>query len=387
MMSMLIIGSGQLGLMMAAEGGRLGIQIDRLDFTRHEILPGTSSLRIPAALDYILSHYDVISAELEHLPQDDFFDAIYQSPAWVNPQAFAVLPDRYTQKQLLDTLNIPTAPWHFIDSDAALAQTRQTLGSALIVKATRGGYDGKGQWSLSADTTVTPPPELYGQLIAETKIPFLGEVSLIGARTRDGKFTFLPLSENVHHQGILRFTLAGNACSETMQTEAESMLTTLMNHLDYVGVMAMECFVTDNGLLVNELAPRVHNSGHWSQQGAECDQFALHIRALLDLPAPTQQQYQPTMMLNLIGCSFNPQWLTISGVACHWYGKETRPGRKVGHLNINVSDHKQLEACASQLRPTLNSEHQQMFNEALAHYANNLHHHSALSCYASTGNP
>jgi 5-(carboxyamino)imidazole ribonucleotide synthase len=193
----------------------------------------------------------------------------------------------------------------------------------------------------------------------------LQEVSLIGARNHRGQFCFLPLGSNVHQEGILRFTVAGGTFKEGIQQQAEALLVPIMEHLNYVGIMAMECFVTKEGLLVNELAPRVHNSGHWSQLGAELNQFSLHIHALLDLPLPRQQVYRPVIMLNLIGCEFNPEWLSISGVQCHWYGKSLRQGRKLGHINIDASSTSQLKASTCKLLPLLDDAHRSILKRAI----------------------
>jgi 5-(carboxyamino)imidazole ribonucleotide synthase len=362
MKSILILGSGQLGLMMATHAGQLGLQVDRLDTNSCELLPGSSQVRIKTTLEHLLAQYDVITAEIEHLPSTDFFNTLYQSSAWINNQAFTLLPDRNQQKKLLDKLGIPTAHWQFINSQKDLLNATTILGEKLVVKITQGGYDGRGQWTLPNQQ---PPAELYGQLIAEQRIPFLQEVSLIGARNRRGQFCFLPLSRNIHQEGVLRFTIAGSTFKRTIQQQTEALLIAIMEHLNYVGIMAMECFLTEEGLLVNELAPRVHNSGHWSQLGAELNQFSLHIHALLDLPLPRQPIYRPVIMLNLIGCEFNPEWLTISGVQCHWYGKNLRQGRKLGHINIDASSDAQLKASTYTLLPLLDDTHRSILKKAI----------------------
>ena len=367
MKSMLILGGGQLGLMMATYAGQLGLQVDRLDIDSCELLPGCSKARINTTIEHLLTQYDVITAEIEHLPSTDFFQALYQSSAWINHQAFITLPDRNRQKRLLNELSVPTADWQLIKNREDLINATTTLGEKLLVKTTRGGYDGRGQWVLPNQKQ--PPEDLYGQLIAEKHITFVEEISLIGARNHHGEYCFLPVGRNVHREGILRFTIAGDTFNENMQQQAESLLRPIMQHLDYVGVMAMECFVTDQGkLLVNELAPRVHNSGHWSQLGTELDQFGLHIHAQLDLPLPQQQVCYPTIMLNLIGCKFNPKWLAIAGVQCHWYGKSLRQKRKLGHINIDAKSTRQLKASTNKLLPLLDSTHRNMLGEAITYF-------------------
>ena len=364
MKSILVLGSGQLGLMMAIYAGRLALQVDRLDTHSRDILPGCSQVRVNTTLEQLLTQYDVITAEIEHLPNNDFFDALYQSEKWINRQAFTLLPDRYHQKSLLNELAIPTAEWQLINHREDLLNLPTVLGKQLVVKTRQGGYDGRGQWVLPSQQQL--PTELYGQLIAEKRIPFLREVSLIGARNYSGECYFLPVSSNFHEDGILRFTIAGGYFNNEVQQQAETLLTPIMEHLGYTGVMAMECFITEKEkLLVNELAPRVHNSGHWSQLGAELDQFGFHIHTLTDLPLPRQQISRPTIMLNLIGCEFNPKWLAITKLQCYWYGKSVRQGRKVGHINIDASSTSQLSAITGKLLPLLDDTHRYMLEKAI----------------------
>ncbi len=359
----LLLGGGQLGLMMAEAGARLAIQVDRLDLADEQLIPGTSGLHVPATADQLIERYPVISAELEHLPDTDLVNGLRQSPNWANRKAFELIADRRQEKSLLDRLGVATADWRFIDSRAALDQAFAELGP-LVVKVTLGGYDGRGQWVLTS-TTDAVPDSYFGRLIAESRINFNREVSLIAARSKTGRILFYPLTENVHYQGILRYSIANLTPDPALQSQGESMLRTILEDLDYVGVMAMECFVTEQGLLVNELAPRVHNSGHWTQLGAEQNQFDLHLHTLLDLPLLEEQNYRPTLMLNLIGCEFDPAWLEISGLQCHWYGKSLREGRKMGHINIDISNPDNRVKATKQLMQHLDTEHQTMLSEAL----------------------
>ncbi len=372
MKRLLILGSGQLGLMLAAEGARLGLTIDRLDMQSGEILLGTSPKRIPASQQQILNDYDVISAEIEHLPHSPLLDAIYASDRWANRQAFELLPDRFSQKSLLDKLKVATAPWCKLDGPADLERAFDQLGEQLIIKSTTGGYDGKGQWRISRDTVHELPTEMYGRLIAEQKINFSREVSLVGARDDNGRCYFLPLAENIHHDGILRYSFGNISAIENSdchrQDPAEQGLQRIMEELDFVGLLTVELFDTDQGLMVNELAPRVHNSGHWTQMGCSHNQFAMQVLPLVGLPLPQQQTCVPTLMLNLIGCAFSPRWLDLQDVSCHWYGKELRPGRKLGHINIDARDPATLSRACAKLRPLLDQRHQELLDEALELY-------------------
>ncbi|VFS45026.1 phosphoribosylaminoimidazole carboxylase ATPase subunit [Enterobacter cancerogenus] len=227
------------------------------------------------------------------------------------------------------------------------------LGELAIVKRRVGGYDGRGQWRLRAHETAELPEECYGECIVEQGINFSGEVSLVGARAHDGSTVFYPLTHNLHQDGILRTSVAFPLANAAQQAQAEEMLSAIMHELGYVGVMAMECFITPSGLLINELAPRVHNSGHWTQNGASISQFELHLRAITDLPLPQPVVNSPSVMINLIGTDLNYDWLKLPLVHLHWYDKEVRPGRKVGHLNLNDSDTDRLRATLEAITPLL----------------------------------
>ncbi|WP_301897429.1 ATP-grasp domain-containing protein, partial [Vibrio cholerae] len=172
-------------------------------------------------------------------------------------------------------------------------------------------YDGRGQWRLRPGEQGTLPPDAYGECIVEQGINFSGEVSLIGARSHQGESVFYPLTHNLHEDGILRMSVALPQPNSKLQQQAEKMLSAIMDKLNYVGVMAMECFIVGDRLLINELAPRVHNSGHWTQNGASISQFELHLRAILDLPLPQPVVNTPSAMVNLIGTPVNIQWLSL----------------------------------------------------------------------------
>lgn len=176
-------------------------------------------------------------------------------------------------------------------------------------------------------------------------------MSLVGARAHDGSTVFYPLTHNLHQDGILRTSVAFPQANAEQQAQAESMLSAIMQALNYVGVMAMECFITPEGLLINELAPRVHNSGHWTQNGASISQFELHLRAITGLPLPAPVINAPSVMINLIGSELNYDWLKLPLVHLHWYDKAVRPGRKVGHLNLTDSDTSRLSATTEALSP------------------------------------
>lgn len=338
-----VLGNGQLGRMLRQAGEPLGIAVYPVGLDAE-----------PSALPIAES---VITAEIERWPETALTRELALHPAFVNRDIFPRLADRLTQKQLLDQLNLATAPWQLLADKAEWPQVFSSLGELAIVKRRTGGYDGRGQWRLRANETDSLPDECYGECIVEQGINFSGEVSLVGARGQDGTTVFYPLTHNLHQDGILRTSVAFPQADAAQQQQAEAMLSAIMHELKYVGVMAMECFITPEGLLINELAPRVHNSGHWTQNGASISQFELHLRAVLGLALPKPVVFAPSVMVNLIGTDVNADWLQQPLVHLHWYDKEVRPGRKVGHLNLTDSDQARLTAALNALVPLLSEEY------------------------------
>ncbi|NWA61123.1 5-(carboxyamino)imidazole ribonucleotide synthase [Pantoea sp. B9002] len=334
-----VLGNGQLGRMLRQAGEPLGIAVYPVGLDAE-----------PSALPIAES---VITAEIERWPETALTRELASHPAFVNRDIFPRLADRLTQKQLLDQLNLATAPWQLLADKAEWPNVFSTLGELAIVKRRTGGYDGRGQWRLRANETDALPDECYGECIVEQGINFSGEVSLVGARGHDGSTVFYPLTHNLHQDGILRTSVAFPQADAAQQQQAEAMLSAIMHELKYVGVMAMECFITPEGLLINELAPRVHNSGHWTQNGASISQFELHLRAVLGLALPQPVVFAPSVMVNLIGTDVNLAWLQQPLVHLHWYDKEVRAGRKVGHLNLTDSDHARLVSALNALVPLL----------------------------------
>ncbi|WP_413534586.1 5-(carboxyamino)imidazole ribonucleotide synthase [Rahnella inusitata] len=338
-----VLGNGQLGRMLRQAGEPLGIAVYPVGLDAE-----------PEAVPYQQS---VITAEIERWPETALTRELATHTAFVNRDIFPRLADRLTQKQLLDQLGLATAPWQLLADEAEWPQIFLQLGELAIVKRRVGGYDGRGQWRLRAGEETTLPKDCYGECIVEQGINFSGEVSLVGARGHDGKTVFYPLTHNLHQDGILRTSVALPEPDAALQQLAESMLSAILNELNYVGVMAMECFVVSEGLLINELAPRVHNSGHWTQNGASYSQFEMHLRAILGLPLPKPVVSTPSVMVNLIGTDVATQWLSLPLVNLHWYEKEVRPGRKVGHLNLNDASASLLKDNLTALIPMLPQEY------------------------------
>ncbi|HAT4982329.1 TPA: 5-(carboxyamino)imidazole ribonucleotide synthase [Serratia marcescens] len=339
-----VLGNGQLGRMLRQAGEPLGIAVYPVGIDAE-----------PEAVPYQNS---VITAEIERWPETALTRELATHSAFVNRDIFPRLADRLTQKQLLDQLGLATAPWQLLASAAEWPQVFASLGELAIVKRRVGGYDGRGQWRLRPGQEAELPADAYGECIVEQGINFSGEVSLVGARGHDGRSVFYPLTHNLHEDGILRTSVALPQPNPALQQQAEQMLAAILNELNYVGVMAMECFIVGDRLLINELAPRVHNSGHWTQNGASISQFELHLRAILGLPLPQPVVSTPSVMVNLIGTGVNPQWLSLPLVHLHWYEKEVRPGRKVGHLNLNDPNAADLRQALQALAPLLPGEYQ-----------------------------
>ncbi|OSM98923.1 MULTISPECIES: 5-(carboxyamino)imidazole ribonucleotide synthase [Lonsdalea] len=337
-----VLGNGQLGRMLRQAGEPLGIAVYPVGLDAE-----------PESIPY---QHSVITAEIERWPETALTRQLATQPAFINRDIFPRLADRYTQKQLLDELQLATAPWQLLSSDDTWPVIFSRLGKLAIVKRRVGGYDGRGQWRLRPGEEATLPADCYGECIVEQGIPFSGEVSLVGARNAQGDCVFYPLTHNLHQDGILRTSVAHPHAP--LQQQAEKMLSAILNHLGYVGVMAMECFIVGDQLLINELAPRVHNSGHWTQNGASISQFELHLRAILNLPLPVPVVSTPSVMVNLIGTDVNADWLTLPLVHLHWYEKEVRPGRKVGHLNLSDPDAILLSKTLRALAPMLPPEYQ-----------------------------
>jgi len=338
-----ILGGGQLGRMLSVAASRLG-------FRCHVYEPGaapagdvahkvtTAPYEDEAALRAFAASVDVITYEFENVPTSalDLLESL--KPIRPNRRALAISQDRIPEKTFLNDLGLATAPWRKVSSEADLAAAVQTLGLPAILKTTRLGYDGKGQAKL---TTKADIPTAWAAMdgapsILEGFVTFDREVSVIAARGLDGSVAAYDPGENVHVGGILRTTTVPARLSPALRSDAVLLAARILNALDYVGVMGVELFVTPQGLLVNEIAPRVHNSGHWTQAGCAVDQFEQHIRAVTGLPLGDGGRYADVVMENLIGDDVArvPELLKARDTQLHLYGKGApRPGRKMGHVN------------------------------------------------------
>lgn len=342
-----VLGAGQLGAMLKHAGMPLALDVRPVDINE------SSAPAVQAD--------DLVTAEREQWPDTLVTHTLAQHPHFVNKPVFGRLADRKTQKELIDSLGLATAPWRNVANDINANELRNQLGERVLLKRRTGGYDGKGQyWIRTQDDEV--PADWQGQAIAEQGIPFDEEVSLVGVRNRAGQCVFYPVTLNLHLNGILYASVAPLARLQPLQAQAETMLSKLLNELNYVGVMAMECFRVGDQLMINELAPRVHNSGHWTQAGASISQFEYHLRAVADMAIPKAQILGQNVMINLIGTDYNPNWLNLPVAQTYWYGKEVLPGRKVGHINLVSKDVQDLRATLQQLKYLLP---EQFYKEAI----------------------
>lgn len=344
-----IFGGGQLGRMMAQAALPLNIQCTFFEASTDcpsAALGQVISTQAQNGLQDFINSADVFSLEFENTPLTDV-DVLTKNKDLHPPrQALAIAQHRLSEKALFDELAIPVAPYKAVTSLEGLQAAVAELGLPIVLKTSRGGYDGKGQFVLrTADQIDQAWAELgpAGELIAESFVTFSREVSIIAVRGQDGDVKTWPLAENHHHNGILSHSIVPAPNSADLQPVAQDYITRLLNHLNYVGVLTLELFVTDKGLYANEMAPRVHNSGHWSIEGAVCSQFENHIRAVAGLPLGSTEVVRPTVMINIIGqYPKSEEVLALNGVHMHLYNKTEREGRKIGHITLMPNDSAEL---------------------------------------------
>lgn len=276
-------------------------------------------------------------------------------PVHPNPKAFAACQHRHREKQLLDELKIPCSPFVYGQPADAVAAN---IPLPVVVKSCREGYDGKNQWVLKTHDDIAAFNDRAEEdsYIVERWIPFDREISQVSVRGTDGEIRHYPLAQNHHEKGILKQSVVpAEDVPEQLKSAAQDYIRRLMETLDYVGVMAMECFVVGEKLLVNELAPRVHNSGHWTQAGKVTSQFENHIRAIAEQPLGSTESTGVTGMINLIGIEKPLIDSLDEHSKLHWYGKVVRPGRKLGHINIESEDYDLLRENMDQVRVAIES--------------------------------
>ena len=340
-----IIGGGQLGRMLAMAAARLNFRTVILEPQADCPAAQVANAQITAAYDdeaalaELAEACALITYEFENVPVGAAEFLAARLPVYPPPKALEVAQDRLTEKRFLNSCGIPTADFRAIDSDADLAAGLEAFGHKGVLKTRRFGYDGKGQkvYRSAEDKPDGGFAELGGgPLILESFVPFVREVSIIAARGRDGSFAAYDPVENVHRNGILHTSTLPASVSVETATAARESAEKLLAALDYVGVIGMEFFVLADGCLIaNEIAPRVHNSGHWTEAACVVSQFEQHIRAIAGLPLGNPVRHSDCVMQNLIGDDIDalPDWLQRDQALVHLYGKtEARPGRKMGHV-------------------------------------------------------
>jgi 5-(carboxyamino)imidazole ribonucleotide synthase len=342
-----ILGGGQLGRMLALAAARLG-------FRCHAFAPDADSCAFDVMHDATCAAYDdhaalarfaeavdIITFEFENIPAETAAFLAARRPVVPDPTVLAKTQDRLVEKNLIKDLGIATAPFASVESAAELAQATSAVGLPAVLKTRRMGYDGKGQKMIGRnDDPAVAWAALQGvPCILEGFVPFEREISVVAARSRDGQVECFDVAENEHSNHILKTSRVPAAISHDLAVEARRITEVIANAFDYVGVLAVEMFVVGQGsgpaVLVNEIAPRVHNSGHWSIDGCSVSQFEQHIRAVAGWALAKPVRHGDAEMTNLIGEEVNDyaRWLGAPGVAVHLYGKTNpHPGRKMGHV-------------------------------------------------------
>ncbi len=351
-----ILGGGQLARMLALSGAPLGLRFLVMD-TEADACAGqfapllVGDYRDEKALAEFASKVDVTTFDFENVPAESAQWLSERVPVFPNPRALAIAQDRLAEKTLFRELGIPVPDFAAVatreELDAALAR----VGVPCILKTRRLGYDGKGQFRIRALADADAAWDALGAqadkvgLIVEAFVPFQRELSVVAVRGRDGEFRSWPLTENWHVDGVLSASLAPAQADDALAEAAIAHARKLAEKIDYVGVFALELFCKDGVLLANEMAPRVHNSGHWTIEGSETSQFQNHLRAVLGLPLGDTRMLGHACMLNWIGAM--PDAAAVLGEAGgHWhdYGKLPRAGRKVGHATLRADSREELAA-------------------------------------------
>ncbi|MFV0490983.1 MAG: 5-(carboxyamino)imidazole ribonucleotide synthase [Pseudorhodobacter sp.] len=339
-----ILGGGQLGRMLSVAAARLGYRCHIFEpaahppagDTAHQVT--TAPYDDAAALGAFAEAVDVVTYEFENIPATAL--DILEAARPIRPcrPALAISQDRIAEKDFLNGLGLATAPYAAVTSRADLDQAMEKIGTPAILKTTRLGYDGKGQAGIGsvADADTAFAAMEGAEAVLEGFVEFSHEISVIAARGLDGAVACFDPGENLHREGILRSTTIPARLTPAQRSDAVLIAAKILTALDYIGVMGVELFVTAEGLLVNEIAPRVHNSGHWTQNGCAVDQFEQHIRAITGWPLGDGTRHSNVVMENLIGDDIArlPALAREKDCAIHLYGKsEARPGRKMGHVN------------------------------------------------------
>ncbi|WP_100658092.1 5-(carboxyamino)imidazole ribonucleotide synthase [Alteromonas flava] len=365
-MKVVVFGDGQLAQMLSLAGAPLGIEVAAVNVKNQQLVNPVDKAPLNDSLKDAVDAAQALTVEFEHVPVDLLTMAQASQKLYPHFDAIRLGADRVLEKQFLDRLAIPNCRHKIITHIDQLPDVVAELGSKIIFKASLDGYDGYGQWRLTEASSLSDLTAELAKLdlaavpiVAEEMVSFERELSIIGARNAQGQISVYPLAENRHYQGQLHVSVApAPALTPALQEQALALFHKIVNDLNYVGVLAVEMFQVGDQLLVNELAPRVHNSGHWTLHGAQTSQFENQLRAVLNLPLGDMSVTGVSAMVNIIGCgSIAKDVLGLPGCHLHWYGKTVRAKRKMGHINVVAADYAELAdrlAALAQLLPAEN---------------------------------
>ncbi|MGB2427021.1 MAG: 5-(carboxyamino)imidazole ribonucleotide synthase [Alteromonas sp.] len=364
-MRVLVYGDGQLAQMLNLAGVPLGIDVSAVNVKDHSIVNPVDKTPYCESLKQAMEEAKALTVEFEHVPLDLLEQANVTEKLNPSFEAIRIGADRVLEKRFLERVGVANCQHLIITEHDQLDNIVDELGERVIIKASLDGYDGYGQWRLNGAAQLPALKEQLAELnlkavplIAEKMVSFQRELSLIGARNAQGQVSVYPLAENKHHEGQLHVSVApAPDTTDALTQQALEIFTTIVEDLKYVGVLAVEMFQIGDQLIVNELAPRVHNSGHWSIHGAETSQFENQLRAVLNLPLGNMSAHSVSAMVNIIGCgSIAKEVLAVSGCHLHWYGKTVRAKRKMGHINVVAEDYAQLAQRLNELARLLPKE-------------------------------
>lgn len=354
-----ILGAGQLGRMLAMAGYPLGHKFGFYGLNHDEPAAMLGNMHIQSddtdSLGQLVDFADVITYESENTSVELVEKISQTTPVYPSATSLYYSQHRGREKSLFTELNIPCAPYTLVTNLAELHQAVDMIGLPAILKSTTEGYDGKGQFVIKQTSQIEQAWSSIGEreAILEGFVAFKRELSIIAVRNANNQHVYYPLVENQHHEGILRLTMApAQQISPAIQQQAETYMQALLDQMDHVGVLTLELFETEAGLVANEMAPRVHNSGHWTMEGAQTSQFENHIRAITGLPlGATAPRQTFAAMVNIIGQHGDIEAvLAMPNVHVHLYDKAERPGRKLGHINLIANTQAELQTSLDQLQ-------------------------------------
>ncbi len=335
-----ILGCGQLGQMLGRAAQKIGVEVCFLRFDESSLVDGLC--QVFEAQDYqtFIDSVDYVTLEREAIPDEILNSAEKPSKLFPTYPSLMRLLQRHAQKRLFDELQLPTSGWKYVENQDQLSDAIDDFSCPRIrAKRVLGGYDGGGQWLLEKGASLPEMTEQDFPMILEEEISIDSEVSILLARSKEGQVQFYPMNQNIMHKAVLTWSFVPANISSRWVEKAQQYAKSLVDAIDYVGVLAMEFFVCGDNLLVNEIAPRVHNTGHWTIEGCRCDQFEQHVRAVMGMELLAPEPVSAAGLCNLLGSQF-PKQLPEAPVRMHLhgYGKASRPGRKMGHVTLTGPD-------------------------------------------------